>query len=139
MSLLRTSMLRSRALGPCLRVPQPTRIQARFATQDYGSGEGDPAGERPQEQGKNPMSHLEHPGPEAPKVGGGKSSSSSSSSSSQPQKSSGGHTQDERGEKRGARPKILDEGIPEETEDVKKHNEEMKSRYDSPVTHVGGS
>lgn len=84
MTILRpNTILRARALTlrPLVRA-SPIRIQARFATQDYGSGKGDPAGEKPQEQTKNPMSHLEHPGPEAPNVGGGKSSSSTSSSPS---------------------------------------------------------
>lgn len=40
-----------------------------FAQQDYGSGSGDPKGEKPGEQGKNPREDMEHPGPPAPDVG----------------------------------------------------------------------
>lgn len=55
-----------------------TRLAAQ---QDYGSGSGDPKGEKPGEQGKNPREDLEHPGPPAPDVGqeGGKHGSAGSS------------------------------------------------------------
>lgn len=43
--------------------------QTRLASQDYGSGEGDPKGEKPQQQGPNPSEKLEHPGPPPPKTG----------------------------------------------------------------------
>lgn len=43
----------------------------RRATQDYGSGDGDPAAENPQAQGSSQSEHLEHPGPPAPDVGKG--------------------------------------------------------------------
>lgn len=57
---------------------QTTRLSAQ---QDYGSGSGDPKGEKPGEQGKNPSVDLEHPGPPAPDVGqeGGKHGSKGSS------------------------------------------------------------
>lgn len=71
------SMLRSTALRPAaLSVAPRARVQVRFATQDYGSGKGNPAGESPQQQGQNPSENLEHPGPEPPSVAKGKSSSS---------------------------------------------------------------
>lgn len=57
---LRTSALRT-------RIQSTTFAQRRFAG-DYGSGEGDPKGEKPQEQGPNPSEKLEHPGPEPPKT-----------------------------------------------------------------------
>jgi len=71
------SMLRSAALRPAALSAAPrARHQVRFATQDYGSGAGNPAGEKPEKQGQNPSENLEHPGPPPPKVAQGKSSSS---------------------------------------------------------------
>lgn len=73
------STMPSLRLTPCLqtttkafqtsaRVPSTTLIQRRFASGDYGSGTGDPVGEKPQEQGPNPSEKLEHPGPPPPKT-----------------------------------------------------------------------
>lgn len=78
MSFLRpTSMLRSAVLRPAARSGAPRVLfQARFASQDYGSGDGNPVGEKPQQQGKNPSENIEHPGPPPPKVAQGQSSSS---------------------------------------------------------------
>jgi len=78
MSFLRPmSILRSAAMRPAALSAGPrARVQVRFATQDYGSGEGNPAGESPQKQGENPSENLEHPGPPPPKVAQGQSSSS---------------------------------------------------------------
>jgi hypothetical protein len=76
------SMLRSAALRPAALSAAPrTHLQVRFATQDYGSGKGNPAGETPEKQGQNPSENLEHPGPPPPKVAQGKSSSSPDSDS----------------------------------------------------------
>lgn len=72
MSILRSAAMRPAALSAVPRA----RMQVRFATQDYGSGEGNPAGESPQKQGENPSENLEHPGPPPPKVAQGQSSSS---------------------------------------------------------------
>jgi hypothetical protein len=72
MSMLRSAALRPAALSAAPRV----RMQVRFATSDYGSGKGNPAGETPEKQGSNPSENLEHPGPPPPKVAQGKSSSS---------------------------------------------------------------
>lgn len=78
MSFLRPmSMLRSAALRPAALSATPrVSTQVRFATSDYGSGKGNPAGEKPQKQGENPSENVEHPGPAPPKVAQGKSSSS---------------------------------------------------------------
>jgi hypothetical protein len=71
------SMLRSAALRPAALSAAPrARVQVRFATSDYGSGKGNPAGETPEKQGANPSENLEHPGPAPPKVAQGQSSSS---------------------------------------------------------------
>lgn len=71
------SMLRSVALRPAALSAAPrARVQVRFGTSDYGSGEGNPAGEKPEKQGQNASENLEHPGPPPPKVAEGKSSSS---------------------------------------------------------------
>ena len=65
--------LRARTTARSFRstiIPSATRITSvRYASQDYGSGEGNPAGERPQEQGAHKGSDLEHPGPPPPDVG----------------------------------------------------------------------
>ena len=72
-------------LSRCLRFRQPLRkgpsrrsdlstTATRSASQDYGSGAGDPKGEDPLAQGRNPSEHIEHPGPAAPDVGKGSGS-----------------------------------------------------------------
>ncbi|KAH7380044.1 hypothetical protein BKA66DRAFT_465589 [Pyrenochaeta sp. MPI-SDFR-AT-0127] len=78
MSILRPmSIRRSAALRPAALSAAPrAHFQVRFASQDYGSGDGNPAGEKPQQQGKNPSENIEHPGPPPPKVAQGQSSSS---------------------------------------------------------------
>ena len=81
---------------------------------------------------KNPKSHLEHPGPEAPASKGtaNKSSSSSGSSSSSPksQSSSSGD----------AGPAIHQpKSAAEETDpDVKKHNQEMENRHERSANQL---
>jgi hypothetical protein len=134
------SVLRTAAFRPLAAAPRALQ-QVRFATQDYGSGAGNPAGERPEKQGQNPSENIEHPGPPPPKVAQGKSSSSpnqdkqesqeqkssSSSSASQSQSNSGAS----KSGNKGAQPKILNENPPtkeEQNEDVKKHNEDMENR-----------
>jgi hypothetical protein len=72
----------TRALRPALSTIPRARPQVRFATQDYGSGAGNPAGEKPEKQGANPSESLEHPGPAPPKVAKGQSSSSPNEDSS---------------------------------------------------------
>lgn len=145
------SFLRSAALRPALSSVPRARPQVRFATQDYGSGAGNPAGEKPEKQGKNPSENLEHPGPPPPKVAKGQSSSSpdddDSSSSSSGQSSgksaaSGQKSQSNDGaskSKKGAQPKILNENPPskeEESEDVKQHNKDMENRTEKAHEQV---
>lgn len=124
------------------------RPQVRFATQDYGSGEGNPAGEKPQAQGQNPSENIEHPGPPPPKVAQGKSSSSpnedSGSSSGKSSSSSAASKPSEQSQSNdgaaktgggdgksvnGAQPKILNANPPAtDSEEVKQHNKEMEQR-----------
>lgn len=122
-------------------------IQHRlYAQQSYGSGEGDPKGENPQEQGANPSANLEHPGPPPPDVGKGtgggptKAGGEGQNAQKSEQKSStGGVDSGAAGKgKESAQPKILDESSPpaEPSEDVKKHNEEMDQRYEKAENHV---
>jgi hypothetical protein len=142
------SILRSAALRPATRVASISRPQVRFATQGYGSGDGSPAGEKPQQQGSSNSESIEHPGPPPPKVAKGKSSSSpnedsgssssgsssgssSSSPSSEQSQSNDGASKSGNGGVKGAKPKILSQSPPtEEGADVKQHNEEMKHRAD---------
>ena len=111
---------------------------------DYGSGAGDPKGSKPQEQGKSDTARKnEHPGPKSP----AQSSSSSTSSAGSdgggggdpPVQGSGGGGESKEG---GQRKKIREHDISQdadrvESEDVKKHNEEMKGRHDR-ATEQGG-
>ena len=150
------SLLRSAARPAAVRPAFFARTQVRFATQDYGSGDGNPAGEKPQQQGKNPSEDIEHPGPAPPKVARGQSSSSpnddSSGSSSDKSSSSseskpGQQSQSNDGASKtgsgngksvnGAQPKILNETTPAtESEDVKQHNEEMEQRAETAHEQV---
>jgi hypothetical protein len=134
-----TTMLRSAVLRPALSTAPRARAQVRYATQDYGSGDGNPAGENPQAQGKNSRSDLEHPGPAAPNVvkknreqsqsapqSQKSEESSSGSKASKSEASSGGNKGTT-----GAQPKILNANPPsgnEQDADVRQHNEEMDNR-----------
>lgn len=116
------------------RTPFSTNARC-LATGDYGSGEGDPAGERPQEQGANPSADKEHPGPPPPSAarGGGKQSGTSGSQSQEQQK---GSDLSSKNLKEGAQPKIHSESAPhhsDHSEDVKKHNREMDQRAERPT------
>lgn len=130
MSYLRTLPLR-RFAPSALRTQRTfTTSRLSLASQDYGSGAGDPKGENPQSQGANPSADKEHPGPPPPTAGkgtgstptkGGEKTSNDTSSSGQQKK----------GTQNGAQPKILSENPPkdgEQSEDVEKHNREMESR-----------
>ncbi|KAH8732457.1 hypothetical protein GQ44DRAFT_766596 [Phaeosphaeriaceae sp. PMI808] len=144
------SILRSGALRPALSTIPRARLQVRFATQDYGSGAGNPAGEKPEKQGANPSENIEHPGPPPPKVAKGKSSSSPDNDDSPNQNSSSTSSQSKSNDsasksgsnsdsKKGAQPKILNAKVPskgEESEDVKKHNREMENRTDKAHERV---
>ncbi|KAI9832906.1 MAG: hypothetical protein M1819_003936 [Sarea resinae] len=114
----------------------------RFAFQSYGGGEGDPKGEKPQDQGANPSESLEHPGPPPPAEGQGTGGAtkakgerqnvdekSSSSSSNSPPASR---------PRDGAQPKILNSSEPDQasSEDVERHNKEMESRHDKPTEGI---
>ncbi|KAF2016224.1 hypothetical protein BU24DRAFT_462405 [Aaosphaeria arxii CBS 175.79] len=155
-SIVRTSALRPLSRRAAAAAAPRAYVPVRLAHQDYGSGDGNPVGENPQQQGKNPRSELEHPGPPAPKVGQGKSSSSSSSSSSSksgeekgghrtggkgsnrdsPSSSSGGSGSGSKGTK-GAQPKILNENPPgEHDESVRQHNKEMEQRAEKAHEQV---
>ncbi|KAI8937120.1 hypothetical protein NX059_006333 [Plenodomus lindquistii] len=177
MSFLRpASMLRSAALRPAALSAAPrARLQVRFATSDYGSGKGNPAGEKPEKQGQNPSENLEHPGPAPPKVAQGKSSSSPNSdnggsnanpkadsstsnaktgsssgkrefstsarqnASKEPAVEQGKENKPNSNEVKGAQPKILNENPPkdsEQSEDVKKHNDEVANRAEKPAGQV---
>jgi len=120
-----------------------------YAQQSYGSGEGDPKGENPQEQGANPSADLEHPGPPPPDVGkgtgGGPTKAGGGAHGTAHKSSSGGVRSEGSGKsanaekgKEGAQPKILDERSPpaELSEEVKKHNEEMDQRYEKSASRV---
>jgi hypothetical protein len=80
---------------------------------------------------KNPMKHMEHPGPKSP----ADQEKSGSSSSSNPSSSSDSASTTSKG---GAEPKIT-QGKSEagdQSEDVKQHNKEMENRADKPVNQI---
>lgn len=147
---IRTSLTPSAAAPPLSLRP---RQQIRFATQDYGSGDGDPAAEDPMAQGKRGREDLEHPGPPPPKVAQKDSKETSSSSSG----SSASKGSEEKKKKKnsasgadkssssssskhqGAQPKILNENPPtteNQSEDVRKHNEDMANRAEKAHEQV---
>ncbi|QDS75527.1 hypothetical protein FKW77_005266 [Venturia effusa] len=136
----------------------------RWATSDYGSGKGDPKGEKPQDQGANPSANKEHPGAPPPKEGQGSGGSPTKGTSD-------GHntgSAKQSGQKRqfstlrqfrkysteremmatdrpksteGLKPKILDEQAPkshEQDSDVKKHNRDMDGRSDRAHEQIDG-
>jgi hypothetical protein len=131
--------------------------QVRFATQGYGNGKGDPKASDPQSQGANPSADKEHPGPAPPKAGKGSGSATKGTSDGHntdgaKQKSSKRSfstiastrtfsttarslSEDRPKTVKGLRPAILDESPPKEedqSEDVKKHNEDLSKRFDRP-------
>ncbi|QIW95139.1 hypothetical protein AMS68_000657 [Peltaster fructicola] len=97
------------------------------AQNGYGDPKGSPAGENPQEQGRNPQVDKEHPGPPPPSTAGGESSSSS------------GGSQSSSSAKDGSKPMIHDESQPKnESEDVKRHNEELDQRKEKTHSRDSG-
>jgi hypothetical protein len=145
---------RASTLRPVFSAAPRFHLQTRLASQDYGSGKGDPVGENPQQQGKNPSENLEHPGPPPPKVGQGKSPSPNEKSGGQAQQSGGessGTGEAGSGGKgsaqqsgsndgtsvKGAQPKILNANPPaEEDESVRQHNREMDQRAEKAHEQV---
>lgn len=115
MFLLRTARQQPRFMAPAsTRAPALVSISRRFASSDYGSGEHNDL--------KRSKSEQEHPGPAPPSTGDKGSSASKSG-----EKKSGDGSQPQ--------PKILNASPPkegEQSEDVKKHNEEMKQRAERP-------
>lgn len=111
-SLLRISLRAPRAHLFTNSTRLASLAPRRFAG-DYGSVQGG------QEQGineKNPMKHLEHPGPESPMAKGQSSES-----------------------KNGSSPAIHQPKSPQEDQDpeVKKHNEGMKNRTEKSENQLG--
>lgn len=119
---------------------------------DYGSGTGDPKGEKPLEQGPNPSADKEHPGPPPPDVGKGSGTGTKIDQSGSHEKGNqkrsfstlrvlrkatdldGAPPKDQRPKSTdGLQPKILDESKNNDgaqSEDVKKHNEEFEQRHE---------
>jgi hypothetical protein len=151
MSFFRATSLRQfQAIGtPALRTQRAAfSITTRtLGTSDYGSGNGDPRGEKPQEQGANPSADLEHPGPPPPKEGqgsgagptkGGKESSNSGNASEQSKK---GEQQPQQQSSSKAsstnapQPKIYNpDGPPSkesESQEVREHNRQMDQRTET--------
>ncbi len=139
MSRLRASLI-FRPLSQARFIPRSTAPivhaqQKRYAGQDYGSGQGDPKGEDPQNQGSNPSADLEHPGPPPPAVGhgtgGGPTKGHEGGHNTQQNGSSSGGSGGSATDSSGAQPKIHDSKVPsEESDEVKQHNDEMGKRHD---------
>lgn len=126
----------------------------RYASQDYGSGDGNPVGENPQKQGSNPSADLEHPGPPPPMAGQGSgggptkgtsdghNTGESAQSGGKSSGKSSGSGKDSKSATKGAQPKILNESPPKPSEqnaDVKKHNKEMDNRAEKAYEKVQDS
>ncbi|GIZ37307.1 hypothetical protein CKM354_000075700 [Cercospora kikuchii] len=125
MFLLRTSRTATAArvvAAPATSRAPFTTSSFRFASGDYGSG-AHKHGKKLEKESHD----KEHPGPPPPSTGG----KSKSSESSQPSSSSSGQSQSNDGA--AAQPKILNDARPaegEESEEVRKHNEEFCKRAD---------
>lgn len=130
MSYPRTLPLRR--FAPALRTQRTAAFSTyrpNLASQDYGSGAGDPKGENPQQQGANPSADKEHPGPPPPAAGKGTGSTPTKGG----EKSSNDTSGQKKGtqSKNGAEPKILNENPPKDGEapaDVEQHNRDMDQR-----------
>ena len=121
------SMLRSISRAPRAQLFSPLRTQPqRAAHQSYGN---DQSG-HPQSDAKNPKEHHEHPGPEAPDT-----SSSSGSSGKQVGGESSSQSSD------GAKPAIHhpESAAEKESEDVRRHNEDMRNRAEQTTNQLGES
>ncbi|KAG8626967.1 hypothetical protein KVT40_005912 [Elsinoe batatas] len=95
----------------------------RLASSDYGSPTGGPISENPKDQGPNPSADKEHPGPPPAKAGQSRPAEVQASTQT----------------KNGARPKILSDNPPkdsEASEEVKRHNEEMDRRAERAAEGV---
>lgn len=133
------SIYTARPTTRSLYVPLYTQQSRCYAGSSYGGGEGDPKGENPQDQGANPSTHLEHPGPAPPKVGQGTGggptklgaeghSETDQSASSSSKTSSSGN-----GGGGGPQPKIHKHDAGDQSshsDEVKAHNEDMAKRHD---------
>ena len=137
MSFLRT--VRQPLLRPLSRpTPRVAFAGRRYASQDYGSPEGDMVKEAPKDRGPNPSEHLEHPGPPPPSTAG------KSEQGSQQQQGQGQQQpkSDNSGNNKGtqaAQPKILNESPPQgehAPDDVRQHNEEVDRRAEQASSKV---
>ncbi|KAI6865634.1 hypothetical protein KC338_g4990 [Hortaea werneckii] len=130
MSFLRmTRQPALRSLTRSTNTPTLAFTPRRLAHQDYGSGDGNPAGENPQAQGKNPSEKAEHPGPEPPSAGkkaGEKSQQQGSQQQQQPSSSSSNNNN--KGTQDAAQPRILNDPPPSASGEVEQHNREMDQR-----------
>lgn len=132
-SIIRSSVFRSsQTLRQSTRTFTTTSRQ--YAGSDYGSKQSG------YEQGineKNPMKHLEHPGPESPAASGQVKGSDTSGAS---QTESKGQQSGSSGSSKG-KPTIQKPYTAAEDQDpeVKKHNEEMKHRADRSMNQLDES
>ncbi|KAF2097159.1 hypothetical protein NA57DRAFT_57759 [Rhizodiscina lignyota] len=165
MSLPSRSALLGRSSVVSLPIRTFSTTSRRFASGDYGSGKGDPKGEKPQEQGPNPSADKEHPGPPPPKAGqgtgggptkkgeaghqGSEGQKKSFSTYSRPLEQRRGFKSSPmlsatglkkpKGDTENAQPKILGDNPPaegEQSEEVKQHNKEVDERAERPTERV---
>ncbi|KAK4570264.1 hypothetical protein LTR86_002344 [Recurvomyces mirabilis] len=134
MSFLRT--VRQPLLRPLSRTtPRVAFAGRRFASQDYGSPEGDMVKEAPKDRGPNPSEHLEHPGPPPPSTAG-KSEQQTQQGGQQQQQPKSENSGNNKGTQ-AAQPKILNESPPQEehaSEEVQKHNQEVDRRAEQAAS-----
>ncbi|TID25119.1 Actin-like protein [Venturia nashicola] len=162
-----STTLRRTCLGAARPRITPSTLgpSVRWATSDYGSGKGDPKGEKPQDQGANPSADKEHPGAPPPKEGqgsGGSPTKGTSDGHNTGSAKQGGQkrqfstlarqfrqysterdmvAKDRPKSTKGLKPKILDEKAPSDDEvddDVKSHNRDMEGRSDRAHEQIEG-
>ncbi|TVY27339.1 hypothetical protein LHYA1_G002989 [Lachnellula hyalina] len=154
-----------RAAHPGIRQPLSLRslssTPSRFA-QGYGDGEGDPKGEKPQDQGasNSTKENAEHPGPESPVAGSGagptKSRGSSKPKSPEESSANSGGSRSKEAKETGSSPtggevgsgsggpspKIHNTRLPGENSqakqaEVEEHNKEFEKRHDREASTEG--
>lgn len=137
MSFIRATSLRQfQAIGtPALRTQRAafSVLPCAQATSDYGSGKGDPKGEKPLDQGPNPSENLEHPGPPPPKQGEG-SGSTPTKGGKQGSNSGEASKQSKGTQNKGSpQPKISNPNEPSEasSSEVREHNRQMDQRAET--------
>lgn len=115
---------------------QPTTTSIRYqSTGGYGDQGGDPISNNPQDQGPRPRIETEHPGPEPVAEGRGKGGVKGKPVPEETHGTAGANSGSMSNSQENPQPKINAQIKPggEQSEDVKKHNEDLKNRNQNEV------